>query len=82
MAKCVSPWYNHTGGLGIKHQFTYLQLKDIFTVVKKFFLNGYVLVLFLLFLCSKLVCQGSPLLHEYLKMHESTKFGVIEIMHT
>ena len=24
MTKCVSPWYNHTGWLGVKHQFTYL----------------------------------------------------------
>ena len=24
MTKCVSPWYNHPGWLGIKHQFTYL----------------------------------------------------------
>ena len=22
--KCVSPWYNRTGLLGVKHQFTYL----------------------------------------------------------
>ena len=24
MTKCVSPWYNRTGWLGVKHQFTYL----------------------------------------------------------
>ena len=24
MTKCVSPWYNCTGWLGVKHQFTYL----------------------------------------------------------
>ena len=24
MTKCVSPWYNHTGWLGVNHQFTYL----------------------------------------------------------
>ena len=26
MTKCVSPWYNHTGWLGVKHQFTYVLL--------------------------------------------------------
>ena len=24
MTKCVLPWYNRTGWLGVKHQFTYL----------------------------------------------------------
>ena len=24
MTKCVSPWYNHMGWLGVKHQFAYL----------------------------------------------------------
>ena len=30
MTKCVSPWYNRTGWLGVKHQLTYLRTVPVF----------------------------------------------------